>query len=304
MGNTFYFQWEVDLMVWLQSVLGETGARIMSFFSMFGEELFLIVVMGFMYWSFNKKAGEKIAAAIVLNSVWFPMIKNAALRRRPYFDNPQIKCIKPVDPSADIYDVSMQGYSFPSGHSASSTSVYGSIAKIYEKPWLTLVCAAIPFLVGISRFCVGVHYPTDVLAGWALGTIIVFLVPWLESKLKTKAALYGVMFLLAIPGVFYCRTTDYFTGLGMMFGFFSGILFENKYVNFENTRKPLSMVLRIVGGIALYLGLSALLKLPFSAEFLESDSAACFAVRVARYAIVSFIEVGIYPMLFKAKIFK
>ena len=291
-------------MEWLQSVLGETGISVISFFSMFGEELFMIVVMGFIYWSLNKKAGETVAAAIVANTVWFPMIKNVALRRRPYFDNPGIKCFRPVDADADIYDIAKQGYSFPSGHSASSAAVYGSIAKFFKKNWLTAAALTVTFLVGISRFCVGVHYPTDVLAGWALGTIIVFLVPVMEKKLKSKAAMYGLLLLVTLPGIFYCRTTDYFTGLGMMIGFFSGILFENKYVNFENTRRPLSMILRVAGGIAIYLCLSVLLKLPFSAEFLETESAACFAVRVARYAIISFIEVGIYPILFRTKVLK
>lgn len=291
-------------MEWLQATLGETGTSIISLFSMFGEELFMIVVMGFIYWSLNKKAGETVAAAIVTNTVWFPMIKNVALRRRPYFDNPGIKCLRPVDADADLYDIAKQGYSFPSGHSASSAAVYGSIARFFKKNWLTAIALTITFLVGVSRFCVGVHYPTDVLAGWGLGAIIVFLVPLMERKMKSKAAMFGLLFLVSLPGIFYCRTTDYFTGLGMMIGFFAGILFENKYVNFENTKKPLAMILRVAGGIVLYLAVSTLLKMPFSAEFLETESAACFAVRVARYAIVCFIEVGIYPMLFKTKVLK
>ena len=304
MGNTFYFQWEVALMEWLQSVLGSAGASIMSFFSMLGEELIMIGILGFLYWSLNKEAGIQVGTSLIMNVTWNPMIKNVALRRRPYFDNPGVKCLKPVDADADIYDIAKQGYSFPSGHSSNSATVYGSIARFFKEKWLTTVCLIVIALVGISRFCVGVHYPTDVLCGWALGAIIVFLVPWLRKKIKSDWAFYGLLLLTVIPGIFYCKTTDYFTGLGMMIGFFLGVPFERKFVNFENTRKPLSMILRVIGGVAIYLGRNVLLKLPFSSEFLATESAACFAVRVVRYAIILFIEIGIYPMLFKTKLFK
>ena len=47
-----------------------------------------------------------------------------------------------------------------------------------------------------------------------------------------------------------------------------------------------------------------MVKLPFSEAFLASESAACFAYRVFRYAVLIFVEAGIYPMLFKMKVMK
>ena len=299
MGNTFFFQWEVDLMEFVQALLGSVGAAVASVVSMFGEELVLVLVLGFMYWSWDKKIGRRIGLNIVMGVVWNPLIKNIALRRRPYFDNPGIKCLKPVDSSADIYDIKAQGWSFPSGHSANSTIAFGSIAYYYKKKAVRIICILLPILVGISRFCVGVHYPTDVICGWALGAVIVFLMPWLLDRTKHKALLYLIVFIISLSGCLWCRTDDYYTGIGMMAGFFLGDLFEEKYVRFENTRVWWRMILRVVIGGAIFFGLNVALKLPFPGWMLKTEDALGYAIRAVRYAVILFVEVGVYPLAFR-----
>ena len=54
-GRSFYFDFEVEFMQWLQSVLGEKGAGIISHFSAFGEEMLLIGILGFIFWCYDKK---------------------------------------------------------------------------------------------------------------------------------------------------------------------------------------------------------------------------------------------------------
>jgi undecaprenyl-diphosphatase len=76
------------------------------------------------------------------------------------------------------------GFSFPSGHTLNSTVTYGLVALYAWRSHLPLtarrvtiaVLAAIPFLVGLSRIALGVHYPSDVLGGWLAGMAIVFTV--------------------------------------------------------------------------------------------------------------------------------
>ncbi len=298
MGNTFFFTWEPALMVWLQSHLGSFGITLTTIFSMFGEEMATILVLGFCYWSWKKELGKFIGRNACVAMVANPMIKNVFLRLRPYMVCPEVKCLKPVDSSADIMDVAAQGYSFPSGHSSGSVANYTSIGAFLKKKWAWAVGILIPLLVGLSRFCVGVHFPTDVLFGWALGLCVVMLVPFFQKKFEKRWVFYLIILLLAVPGWFYCKTNDFYTSYGMMVGFFAGDLFEEKYVKFKNTKCWWKMILRVLGGGAVYFALNALLKMPFSSSFLHAGTFLSYLVRAIRYAVILFVDVAIYPLCF------
>ena len=298
-GNTFFFDWEVSLIVWLQAHMGAFGTTLASFVSAFGEELACVAVIGFLYWCYDKRFGRFVGLNVLVGLVLNPMIKNIFLRRRPYFDNPQIQCLKPVDKSADIYNIAAQEYSFPSGHSTNAVAVYGSLAAYRKNKALSILAVALPLLIGVSRFCLGVHYPTDVLFGWGLGLVILFVVPRLQSRCKNPRLFYGALLLITLPGFFYCKSADYFSGYGMMLGFVLGVEFEQRYVNFENTCSPWRSALRVVGGVAVFFGLNTVLKLPFSSDFLNSGTMAAFLVRTVRYALVIFVDMGVYPLLFR-----
>ncbi len=305
-GHTFYLNQEVQLMIWIQSHLGAAAIKAASVMTLFGEDLIIIAILGFIYWCYDKEYGKYIGTNIILVNVLNPLVKNIFLRRRPYFDNSQIHCLKPVDSSADIYDISAQGYSFPSGHSMNAATLYGSMARYKKKPLsalaghiLLVLSFLIPLLVGISRFTLGVHYPTDVLAGWLGGVVVIFTVPWLTSRVQNKWKLWIFFCLAGAVGFLYCTTSDYYTGYGMMVGFFLGTAFEEKYVNFENTSSLPKGILRLAGGIAVYLVFNTLLKMPFPDELLESATTPAFLIRTIRYTIVLFVMIGVYPAVFK-----
>ena len=86
-----------------------------------------------------------------------------------------------------------------------------------------------------------------------------------------------------------------------MGGFFAGTEFEARKVKFDNTRKPLIIIARVIGGVAVFLIFNTLLKLPFSSEFLDSGTFLAGIVRFMRYLIVAFLMIGIYPMIFKVE---
>ncbi len=298
-GNSFAFDWEVSLMEWLQTNLGSGVISVISFFSAFGEELLLVLILGLLFWGFDKKMGKAVGMNVMMALIWNPMVKNVFLRRRPYFDHENIKILRIVDKNYDAYDISAQGFSFPSGHSADALTVYTSIAMQLKKRWMTCLAVILPLLVGFSRVVVGAHFPTDVLAGWALGCLSISVVTLLRKAIKNDLAFYGVMLLTAMPGLFYCKSADYFTSLGLLIGFMAGDLFEQKKVRFENTSNILRCVLRALGGAAIFFALNSLLKLPFPKDFLSSSSFASLIVRSLRYAVTAFVLFGVYPMAFK-----
>ena len=299
-GNTFFLPFEPPLMVWIQKIFGDLGLYIGSFFTLIGETVFLIGILGFLYWCYDKEKGKNIGVAIAVAVVWNPLVKNIALRRRPYMDHDSIKCLKaPTTTDADVNDIAAQGYSFPSGHSTNSACIYGYFPLILHKKLFKICAFVLPFLVGLSRVMLGVHYPTDVIVGWLMGYGITFLVYFIQKKIKNKNLFHLIIFIISCAGLFYCRTEDYFTCIGVMAGLFLAIPFEERFVNFENTRKPLFAVIRVAGGFGLFLLLSWLFKLVFFEAQLTSGTMPAFCVRAVRYLVVVFIMLGVYPMLFK-----
>ena len=209
-----------------------------------------------------------------------------------------------MDADADIYDIKAQGYSFPSGHSTNSAITYCGSALAYRRYYgrksrlLDIGSSVLVLLIGLSRVVLGVHYPTDVLSGFLLGAIIIAVTSWMYNSKIDKWKLYLMISIVSLAGFIYCRTDDYFTGLGTMIGFFLGDLFEERFVNFKNTRNVLKTILRVVGGFIIYIGLNSLLKMPFSHDFLASGTLVSFVIRTVRYIVVMFVMVGLYPMIF------
>ena len=83
--------------------------------------------------------------------------------------------------------------SFPSGHAAASAVVYltlgallaGAVKGRITKAYVMTVAMTLTFLVGASRVYLGVHYPTDVLAGWSVG-LVWALACWLVERVLQR----------------------------------------------------------------------------------------------------------------------
>ena len=89
-----------------------------------------------------------------------------------------------------------RGFSFPSGHALLSTTAYGILALLVVRSSLArgvrvaivAVLAVVIALVGVSRVYLGVHHPTDVIAGWAAGVLAVTVFGVLSRRRRAQPA--------------------------------------------------------------------------------------------------------------------
>ena len=93
--------------------------------------------------------------------------------------------------------VDASGYSFPSGHSMVSMAFYGFLIYLiyrylknkYLKTILILILSVVIVLIGISRIYLGVHYTSDVCAGFLLSlSYLIVYIHYIENWLNEKAA--------------------------------------------------------------------------------------------------------------------
>lgn len=132
-----------------------------KFLSFLCSTYFLVIVtIGIMLFSKNKKNGFYIGLNVLLCFLLNQIFKFSFARNRP----------------VDINLIVENGYSFPSGHSMVSLAFYGFFIYIIahkrmKRKKKILYCSLMSlliFLIGISRIYLGVHFASDVLGGFAL----------------------------------------------------------------------------------------------------------------------------------------
>lgn len=124
------------------------------------------------------KRGEKTDAVLVLVTVGGGGMINLLLKL--LFSRPRPSFI-------DMFYQEV-GFSFPSGHAMLSVLFFGVIAYLFWRPLHTarrrlavgIAASVIALVVGISRLVLGVHFLSDVLAGWAAGIV------WLSACITAR----------------------------------------------------------------------------------------------------------------------
>jgi undecaprenyl-diphosphatase len=127
-----------------------------------------------------------VVAALVLRRAWpLTMLVIALVGELVLFLNAAILVGRPRPPVAHLDAALPPTSSFPSGHTAAATCLYGAIAALVLRGtrawwrWIVLVAAvALVVAVGFARLYRGAHHPTDVLAS------VAFAIPWLLAVLR------------------------------------------------------------------------------------------------------------------------
>ena len=133
-----------------------------------------IAIAGFLILQHKKRTAIFIVAAIAGGILISTLLKSGFDRPRPDL----------VPHGSYVYTAS-----FPSGHAAMSAVAYLTLGALLARVqhrrrvriYLIILALLITIAVGTSRVYLGVHWPTDVLAGWALG-VSWALVCWLAAR--------------------------------------------------------------------------------------------------------------------------
>jgi undecaprenyl-diphosphatase len=158
-GNTMAFDLAVRAAV--HSWASPSLTYAMRGASMIGQSWFLIPLNLLLAWILGRRGRSAAAITLVVASIGSEAVDQALKaifrRTRPeaFFGLPQ-----------------PENYSFPSGHAMTSACFYGALAAILatggaRKAAAWFLAAVTASLIGFSRVYLGVHYPTDVLAGYA-----------------------------------------------------------------------------------------------------------------------------------------
>ncbi len=292
-------EWEVRVIEWMQNYAGTFTILLGKALAFIGDEKGLLIVILAVMFCFKKETGRKMAVIITVMLTWLAMIKGVVMRPRPYLQYPdRVRLLAKVESKADAADVAAQGYSFPSMHSATVLANTFTLAGSLKKKAAYIIAGIVTISAAISRIFVGAHYPTDVLAGLLIGLVSMYIYDLAEKHIRKQWLRTLLLLCTAFPDLVFVRTQDYFTSLGLLIALAAAIPFEDKYVNFQNSSFVIAKFLRLIGALVLYFVLNSLLKLPFNKAFLENGSFLSLLVRTLRYAIVMFVILGVYPMIF------
>ena len=302
-GNTFQFAWEVKIIEWSQNNLPSFVIEALKYTSYVGDTLAVVGIMAFFYLCYDKKVGKKIIFNTILGLLVAGELKNIFKRRRPYFDNKNIKCLKIIEKDYDLYDVKNQGFSFPSMHSQNTVVETGTLYNCYKKKPILIIAIIASLIVGVSRFVLGCHYPTDVLTGWILGIIFVILSSKLQDRMSDNG-FYLLVVLVGLIGMFFCESSDFYSTYGLTFGLIASMYVDKKYINFKNTKNIVKIFFRLVLAGIVFIAISEGMKIPFSEEVLEADTMFARLYVMLRYSLASFMGLGLTPIVYKYNLLK
>lgn len=281
----------MDLILWLQSLMTGPGWERLWLLitNLYSEDAYAVLVP-LVFWLADRRFARVFSGAVL-----FTMWLNDGLKA--LVDLP-----RPAGPELRVLGrETAEGGGFPSGHAQGPVVTWLLLAWIVRRRWFTGAALGLVLLIGFSRLYLGLHWPIDVLGGWAIGALLVWIavallsrriaLPLLAERLVVRIALAAAMPVLAI--LLYrnpnSTTATLFTICGAWLGFWVGSVLEEEYVGYVPRAAWWAQGLKVVLGLALLLGLRVAVKplLPPGAWF-----------TYARYAVLGVITTLVLPWLF------
>ncbi len=153
--------------------LGIWLAGLMKAISFLGQEEFVMLFLPAIYWCWDSVLGFRLGSILMLSNGLNSVLKLLFHAPRPYWINPEVKAFS-----------GETSFGLPSGHAQNAVALWGRLAVALRRKWATWLAVILILLIGISRLYLGVHFLTDVLAGWLIGALLL----WLVTRLETPIA--------------------------------------------------------------------------------------------------------------------
>lgn len=224
---------DIKYLLFLQKVreaFGAIGDELFLDISVLGESLLTFLLLAFVYWCVNKRAGQLMALNVSIACTWNQFIKNVCKVERPWVRDERIVPVEPAIAGAG-------GYSFPSGHTQRAAANWGALGTSLwkdKKHVLSGICWSIVLLVAFSRNYLGVHTPQDVLAALAAGIVLIIV---LDKAMLWADGGKNRDIVVAVVGCFLCflpmLKVGCLSNAGAGMGFLIGWVLERHFVRFE-----------------------------------------------------------------------
>lgn len=179
MGSDEGFLFDVKIMDLIHGKVTVVGQKIMGIITYLGSKYIFAVLgiglFGYYVWAMEREKAWMVFIAIVVSYLCNAILKLTFARVRP-----------------EAYMlITKTSYSFPSGHAMVSMSFYSTMTYILTKhmknrklrPIIWILNFGLIGVIGFSRMYLGVHWPTDILAGYILGFMIFY---WGKEKFGVK----------------------------------------------------------------------------------------------------------------------
>ncbi len=261
-------------------------------FSIFGETLFLVLIICLLYWLYEKKLGEKLVLVTFSSMTVNGFIKSAVARPRPFVGGGVSKVT--ID-NALISTTDLASYeSFPSGHSQLSGGLFFTGMFRFRKTWSFILFPLLTLGVMCSRLYLGVHYPTDVLVGATMGIAFACFWEFIYQEFENKK--YYVFALFALLSILFMILYTNKTTVEMCACACATAIclpLENKLIRFEDATGVKHRLLRaLIGIVCVGVVFGAFSFLPFA--FLEK-----YAFKFLKYFLTVTTATLVVPFLFK-----
>lgn len=287
------FEWGIEFIATVQQIGGATGFTIAEFFTFLGNQEFYLLLFPLFFWSLDRAMGARLAIIYLLSVYGNTAVKDIIDQPRPYELAP---AVAPPDPDA-VYG---GGHGMPSGHAQWSMTIWGMIAIWVRKPWFWAIAMSMTLLIGFSRIYLGVHFPSQVAAGWGSGLVVlalymIFYAP-LEQWLARLNLTTQIALAILLPAVLMLThpVPDIIAAMAVLAGFGVGLAIAEKQIPYTVygswSQRASRYVVGIVVLLMIYFGLSAV--------FPEEGATLYVPLRIVRYTLVgAWISLGA-PWLF------